>query len=72
MKQLLWKVPNLKPAEEEYVRALLMRYIHLGKNGVTPEEVEKMIKDMEANHRDSLEAGKVEAVAEVLRGYFTH
>lgn len=68
IKQVLWRVPGLKPTAEEYVRALLMRY---EKNGITKEEVEKVIEEMEANRRDLLDDRQCEAVSEVLRNYFT-
>ncbi len=67
VKELLWRVPFLKPAEQEYVKALLMRY---EKHGITHQEAEGIIQELRDNHHDMLHTEQVEAIAKVFEDYF--
>jgi len=50
---------SMTPHQKEYIKAVMRKYDKPGSYGITQEEFEKGLKEMEKNPRDSIKPGHV-------------
>ena len=70
LKELMWRVPNLTPPQEEYAKAVFNQYAHFGSSGISRYEAEKVIKALRKNPSDDIHSHQIDAIEEEITKYF--